>query len=170
MEGIGSNTIVSVKYASTAKSIGNESGIPLSRFKAGVLPFKASKPMDMEINQDTVNSTIQIINTLKTNRKQKKGWRPNQLGVKTGYGNYDLSLANDYSQIHAAIGLRVQTANFLKNAGVTMARLADAWGVRTNQSRNTYQKLYNREAYNSKSRAALDKKHGGKRKAAEDNG
>ena len=54
----------------------------------------ASKPS----NQYTVDSTTPIIVALKKNRKQKKGWRLNQLGVKKGSENYDLYLANDYSQ------------------------------------------------------------------------
>ena len=62
--------------------------------------------MDVESNQDTFNSKIPIIDALKTKRKQKKGWRPKKLGVKKGSDNYDLSLANYYSQMHAAIGLR----------------------------------------------------------------
>ena len=52
----------------------------------GVLPFQymtrlpkraaAAKPMDAESNQDTVNSKTPIIDVLKKNWKQKKGWRP----------------------------------------------------------------------------------------------
>ena len=51
-----------------------------------------------------------------------------------------------------------------------MSRLAEVWGVGLNQACKTYQKLYDWEAYNDKSRADLEKKHAGKRKAAEDNG
>ena len=39
-----------------------------------------------------------------------------------------------------------------------------------NQACNTYQKLYDQEAYNSKARADLEKKHAGKRTAAKDTG
>ena len=39
VEGAGSNTIVSVKYSSTAKITRTESVIPLSRVKAGFLPL-----------------------------------------------------------------------------------------------------------------------------------
>ena len=78
---------------------------------------------------------------------------PNDLGVKKGSENYDLSLANYYSQMRAAIVLRGETAKLLKETGVTMARLAEAWVVGPNQACNTYQKLYDRKAYNDKSRA-----------------
>ena len=49
-------------------------------------------------------------------------------------------------------------------------RVEVAWGIGPNQARKTYQKLYNREAYNAKARAALEKKHAGKRKSDEENG
>ena len=150
---IESNTIISVKYSSTAKSTSTELGIPLLRFKAEVLPFQymtiqpkrapAAKPMEVDSNQDTVNSTIPIINALKKNRKQKKRWRPKQVGVKKGSENYHLSLDNFYSQMCAAIGLRGETEIFLKDTGVMMARIAEAWGIGPNQSCDTYHKLYN---------------------------
>ena len=50
-----------------------------------------------------------------------------------------------------------------------MARLVEVWGVGPNQARKTYQKLYDREAYNAKSRASLENKYAGIRKAANDN-
>ena len=128
-----------------------------------------AKPMEVERNQDTVNYTIPIIDALKSDRKQKKRWRPDQLGVKKGSENYYLSLDNDYSPIRSATGLRDETENFLKDTGVNMVRLVEALGVGPNQANKTYQKLYVREAYNSKSAAALEKNHSGKRKSAEEN-
>ena len=120
VEGTGSNSTVSVKYTSTAKNKGTGSGITFSRVKAGVLPFQdmtsrpkrvaAAKPMDVESNQDTTNSTMPIIDDLKMNCKHKKGGRPNKIGVKKVYNNYDLSLDNDYSQMRAAIILIEETA------------------------------------------------------------
>ena len=64
----------------------------------------------MDINQDIVNSTITIIDALKKNWKHKKGWRSNQIGINKGSDNYDLFIDNDYSQVLAAIGLRVVPA------------------------------------------------------------
>ena len=79
VEGTGSNAIVSLNYTSTAKSTWTESRIPLSRVKAGVLPFQdmkirpkratTVKPMDVESNQYTVNSKTPIIYALNMNRK-----------------------------------------------------------------------------------------------------
>ena len=79
----------------------------------------------MESNQDTVDSKTPIIYTLKTNHKQKKVWGPNQLGVKKVSENYDLCLAKDYSQICAAIGIGGDTANFLKDTGVNIDKIAE---------------------------------------------
>ena len=125
--------------------------------------------MEVESNQYTVNSTIPIIDDLQTNRNQKKGWRPKHLGIKKGPENYYSSLAKDYSQMRAAISLRGDTAKILKDTGVTMARLAEAGVVRPNHARKTYKKLYNWEAYNEKSRAALENNHAVKSNATKDN-
>ena len=124
MEGTVRNTIISVKYTSTAKSTGTGSGIALSRVRAGVLTFQdmtsqtkraaAAKPMEVESNQDTFNSTMPIIDALKMSWKHKKGWSPKQLGVKKVYENYDLYLANDYSQMRPEIFLRGETSTLLK--------------------------------------------------------
>ena len=65
----------------------------------------AVKYMEVDCNQDTVNSTMPIINSLKKNWKQKKGWRQNNIGIKKVSGNYDLYLAYDYSQMRAVIFL-----------------------------------------------------------------
>ena len=69
-----------------------------------------------------------------------------------------------------AIGLRGETTKLLKDTGITMARLAEVWGVRPNQARKTYHKLYDWKAYNAKARSSLEKKHAKKRKAAKENG
>ena len=50
-----------------------------------------------------------------------------------------------------------------------MARILKLWFVGTNQARKTYQKLYNWEAYNEKSRAALENNHAVKSNATKDN-
>ena len=54
VEGTVINTIVSVNYDSTEKSTGTESGIPLSRVKAVVLPFQ-----DMKIQTEFADSARQ---------------------------------------------------------------------------------------------------------------
>ena len=82
----------------------------------------------MDINQDIVNSTITIIDALKKNWKHKKGWRSNQIGIKKGSENYDLSLDNDYSQMRAAIDLRGETAKFLKDTGVSFVKHTEKQG------------------------------------------
>ena len=103
----------------------------------------AAKPMEVESNQYTVNSKIPVIHDLKKKWKQKKRWRSNQISVKKGSENYDLSLYNYYSQMRAAIGPRGDTEKFLKGTCITMDKLAEAWGIRLNKSRKTHQKLYN---------------------------